>query len=105
MRLDTSGRPFGPAEGDEVDVARRQVEQRGAGRAVKPPAPLARAHEQRVAARLRLLPVLAAEDDDVVRLERPVDGLAEVVDEQDALPLEHEVVRADEELRGQTALR
>src|SRR5687768_7783313 len=98
MRLDTSGRPFRAGEGEELDLARREVEDGGARRAVDPAAPLAGADEHRVAARLRLLPVLTAEDDEVVRLERAVDGLAEVVDEQDAAAAEREAVRADEQL-------
>src|SRR5687767_2038521 len=104
MRLDTSsGLPFGTAEREEVDLAGREVEDGGARRAVQPAARLARADEERAAARARLLPVLAAEHDDVVRLERARGGLAEVVHEEQARAPEDDAVRAVEQLRGEAA--
>src|SRR5678809_530708 len=85
-------------ERDRLDLHRVEVDDRRRRRSVEPAAPLPRVDDERLALTHLLVTVRAPMHDELVRLDRPVVHVADVVHDEDPLAAELEAVRGLEQL-------
>src|SRR5690242_10684789 len=97
--------PLLPGKGEEFHLSGVEVENGRGGLSVHPAATFTRIHDEGLAARLHFLPMQVAVDDDLMRLDRPLRHVRQVMNEKNAAAADLEAVRGLEELEADRLLR